>query len=62
MIGVLISFSKYLERQTRDRHAPTKKIYIRGNQSPFMNKTLSKEIIKGTKLRNHFLKNRTEEN
>ena len=38
------------------------KKYIRGNQSPFMNKTLSKEIIKRTKLRNNFFKNSTDEN
>ena len=29
-----------------DRFAPRKKKYIRGNNAPFMNKTLSKEIIK----------------
>ena len=57
MIGVLRSFSKYMER-----HASPKKKYIRGNQSPFMNNTLSKEIMKKTKLRNNFLKNRIEEN
>ena len=33
------------------------KKYIRGNQSPFMNKTLRKEIIKRAKLRNDFFKN-----
>ena len=38
------------------------KKYIRGNQSRFMNKTLSKEIMKRTKLRNNFLENRIEEN
>ena len=29
---------------------------------PFINKTLSKEIMKRTKLRNNFLKDKTEEN
>ena len=29
---------------------------------PFMNKTLSKEIMKRTKLRHKFLKERTDEN
>ena len=43
-----------------NRHAPQKKKYVRGNQSPFINKALSKEIMKRTNLRNHFLKNRTE--
>ena len=35
---------------------------MRGNQSPFMNKTLSKTIMQRSKLRNLFLKKRTEEN
>ena len=39
------------------RHALWKKKYIRGNQSPFVKKTLHKEVIKRTKLRNNFLKN-----
>ena len=43
-------------------HVSLQKKYIRENQSPFMNKTLSKEIMKRTKLRNNFLKNKTEEN
>ena len=29
---------------TLDKHAPSKKRYVRANQSPFMNKKLSKEI------------------
>ena len=29
---------------TLDKHAPLKKRYVRANQSPFMNKKLSKEI------------------
>ena len=45
-----------------DQHAPQKKRYLRGNQSPFMNETLSKAIMHRSKLRNNFLKNRTEEN
>ena len=43
------------------RHAPRKKKYVGRNQSPFMNKTLSIEIMTIPKLRNNFLKNRTEE-
>ena len=39
-----------------------KKKYVRGNQSSFMNKTLSKVIMKESKLRNIFLKNKTKEN
>ena len=45
-----------------NKQAPQKKKYVIGNQSPFMNKDLSKAIMKRTKLRNIFLKNRTEEN
>ena len=45
-----------------DEHAPQKKRYLRGNQSPFMNKTLVKAIMVRSKLRNVFLKNKTEEN
>ena len=48
-------------RTTSDQHAPRKK-YVRGDHMPFINKTSSKEIMKGTKLRNKFLKDRTEEN
>ena len=35
---------------------------MRDNHSPFMNKNFSKAIMLKTKLRNIFLKNRTEEN
>ena len=45
-----------------DNHAPLKKKYVRGNHSPFMNKSLSKAIMVRTRLRNIFLKNRSEEN
>ena len=45
-----------------DEHAPQKKRYLRSNQSPFMNKTLVKAIMVRSKLRNVFLKNKTEEN
>ena len=39
-----------------------KKKYIRGEQSPFMNKILNKKIMKRTKLVNNFIKNIAEEN
>ena len=45
-----------------NRHAPQKKKYVRGNNKPFMNKTLSKAIMQRTKLRNKFLKDPTEHN
>ena len=38
-----------------EKHAPTKKKYVRANQAPFITKTLSKEIMKRSSLRNKFL-------
>ena len=38
-----------------------KKKYIRGNNALFMNKTLSKEIMKRSNVRNKYLKSRSEE-
>ena len=43
-----------------DRYAPRKK-YAIGNDMPFMNRALSKEIMRRTRLRNNFLKDRSEE-
>ena len=40
--------------------APRKKRYIRGRNTPFMNKTLSNEIMKRSNLRNKHLKRRSE--
>ena len=40
---------------TLDKHPQLKKRYVRANQSPFMNKTLSKEIMNRLRLRNKFL-------
>ena len=45
-----------------DKQLSKKKKYVRGNQSLFMNKTLSKAIMLRTILRNKFLKNRSNEN
>ena len=45
-----------------EEHAPCKKKYVRGNHSPFMNKTLLKAIMLRTRLRNVFLNNRTRVN
>ena len=44
--------------QVLNQHAPQKIKYVRGNQMPFMTKHLSKEIMKRSKLRNNFLRNR----
>ena len=45
---------------TLDKHAPLKKRYITANQSPLMNKTLSKEIMKSSRLRNKFLNTKND--
>ena len=41
---------------------PIKKKYARDNQMSFMTKNLSKEIMTRSKLRNKYLKHKTEEN
>ena len=38
-----------------ENHAPTKKKYVRADQAPFITKTLSKEIMKRSRLRHKFL-------
>ena len=43
-----------------DKHVPLKKRYVRANQSPFMNKKLSKEIMKRSCLRNKFLNTKSD--
>ena len=45
-----------------DTHVPRKQKYARGNCMLFMNNALSKEIMTRTRLRNNFLKGRSEEN
>ena len=37
-----------------DETAPLKQKYIRANNSPFMNKTISREIMKRIRMRNKF--------
>ena len=49
-------------RAILDQHASRKQKYARGNHMPFMNKAISKEIMKRTQLRNKFLKERNDEN
>ena len=49
-------------RTTLDQHAPRRKKYARDSHMSFINKTLSKKIMKRTKIRKKFLKDRTEEN
>ena len=45
-----------------DKHAPLKTKYIRGNNAAFMNKELGKAIMKRSKLKNNFNKNKCNEN
>ena len=55
-------FNKFLVvcKEALNMYAPLKKKYIRGNNSPFMNRILSKEIMKRSRLRNKFLKSKIE--
>ena len=43
-------------------YAPIKKKVVRGNNAPFMNKTLSKAFMKRSQLKNNFHKNPSEQN
>ena len=43
-------------------HAPMKEKYIRGNNAPFMNQTLTKAFMHRSKLKNKYNKNPTNEN
>ena len=45
---------------TLDKHAPLKKRYVRANLSPFMNKKLSREIMKRSRLRKKFLNTKSD--
>ena len=52
----------YVSIKLLNKHAPIKKKYKRSNQMPFVTKTLSKAIMKRWKLRNNYLKNKTNAN
>ena len=39
---------------TLETHAPLKKLYVRANQSPFINRKTNKELMKRSRLRNKF--------
>ena len=58
------SYNKLLKSITRllDKHAPLKNKRLRGNQAKFMNKNLSKAIMKRASLRTKYLKNKTNLN
>ena len=48
--------------KTVDRFAPYKKKHLRGNNMPFMNKSLSKAFMRRSQLRSKYLKKRSETN
>ena len=54
-----VTLKKELVNVTLKKHAPTKKQYARANQAPYMNKKLSNEIMKRSRLRNKFLNTRS---
>ena len=45
-----------------DKHAPKKRRYIRSTHKPFINNEISKATMTRSRLRNRYLKNRSEEN
>ena len=55
-------FSKCLAacKEALNMYVPLKNKYIRGNNSPFMSRILSKEIMQNSRLRNIFLKSKSE--
>ena len=58
------SFEKFFDicHETVNDHAPCKQNFVRSNHISFKNKSLSKEIITRVRLRNRYLKDKTEEN
>ena len=46
---------KAVLNQAIQTHAPIKQRYVCANQAPFINKTINKEIMKRSRLRNKFL-------
>ena len=59
---VTIDEFKRLFNAVWNTHAPLKKKTVRGNNGPFMNKTLSKAFMNRARLKNRFYKNRTKAN
>ena len=46
--------------QAIQKHAPIKQRCVRANQAPFINKTINKEIMKRSRLRNKFLNTKSD--
>ena len=44
-----------------DKHAPIKLKYLRANEAPFMTRESHKEIMKRSRVRNNFLKTKSQE-
>ena len=57
-----IDIFKNIFTSTWDAHAPVKRKVVRGNNAPFMNKTLSKAFMHRSKLKNKYQRTPTEEN
>ena len=55
-------FEKFRDMSIKllNKHAPIKIKYKRGNHMPFITKDLSKAIMKSSRLRNNYLKNKTD--
>ena len=60
-VGGLRKFIKVCINKLNN-HASSKKKYTRGNHLPFMNKELSKAIMNRIRLRNVYLRKRSDEN
>ena len=45
---------------TLTKHEPLKKRYVRANKAPFINKTITKENMKRSRLRNKFFNTKSE--
>ena len=61
--GDIVSYEFFLSicQRALDSRAPKKPKYIRSNHSPFINKTILKAVMYRSRLRNKFLKTRSNE-
>ena len=53
------SFKNIVDK-TLEKDAPMKKRLVRANQAPFINKKISKEIMKRSRLRNNFFHSKSD--
>ena len=58
----MIILSRLIHTNLLDKFAPLKSKTVRGNQSRFMNKTLSKAIMKRSSLKSKYLKEKSSAN